>query len=52
MKDILFHLRNEGLEGVKGFVMVFIHIKRQFIVFTYMVHCKWSDVIHDIALRR
>ena len=33
MKDILFHLPNEGLEGLKSFVLVFYaHIKTRLLV--------------------
>ena len=51
MEDIIFHLSNKGLEGLESFVLVFLcTYKHGF--FTNMVHCKWSAVIHDIALMR
>ena len=53
MKDILLHLPKEGLESLESFVIVFfMYIETRFYGFTYMVHCKFSAVIHDIALMR
>ena len=51
MKDIISNLPNKGLEGPESFALVFLcTYKHGF--FTNMVHCKWSAVIHDIALMR
>ena len=48
--QIRSHLFNEGLEGLESFALVFLCRNTAF--FTYMVCCKQSAMIHDMALIR